>query len=171
MLRLSDENREWIREHFPEENLPDGRPGREPVPVRRVLEAVLWILNTGAQLAVSTHAANHHEVTLAQISFDFYMIEAKPDNLIGDRAYDSDELNQGTERKRHRHDRPAPLEPHQGKDAGRASSAPLSSALARRALLCLDSVAKLSLVRREYHAENFLDFVQLASINILLRRF
>jgi hypothetical protein len=37
---------------------------------------------------VSTHAANHHEVTLVQLSFDFYMIEAKPENLIGDKAYD-----------------------------------------------------------------------------------
>ena len=28
-----------------------------------------------------------------QLSFDFYMIEAKPENLIGDRAYDSDKLD------------------------------------------------------------------------------
>jgi hypothetical protein len=41
-------------------------------------------------LSASTHAANHHEVTLVQLSFDFYMIEAKPENLIGDKAYDSD---------------------------------------------------------------------------------
>src|SRR4029077_8911136 len=41
---------------------------------------------------VSTHAANHHEVRLVQLCFDFYMIEAKPKNLIGDRAYDSDPL-------------------------------------------------------------------------------
>jgi hypothetical protein len=27
-----------------------------------------------------------------QLCFDFYMIEAKPENLIGDRAYDSDPL-------------------------------------------------------------------------------
>src|SRR5215510_9165326 len=27
---------------------------------------------------------------LVQLCFDFYMIEAKPENLIGDRAYDSD---------------------------------------------------------------------------------
>ena len=40
---------ERIRERFPEENIPDGRPGRKPVPTRLVLEAVLWILNTGAQ--------------------------------------------------------------------------------------------------------------------------
>ena len=39
--------------HFPEEHIPDGRPGRKPIPTRRVLEAVLWILNTGAM----AHAA------------------------------------------------------------------------------------------------------------------
>ena len=48
----------------------------------------------GVPLAVSTHAANHHEVALVQLSFDFYMIEAKPENLIGDRAYDSDKLDE-----------------------------------------------------------------------------
>ncbi|MCC7248464.1 MAG: hypothetical protein IT473_07565 [Lysobacter sp.] len=41
---------------------------------------------------MSTHAANHHEVKLVQLSFDFYMIEAMPEVLIGDRAYDSDDL-------------------------------------------------------------------------------
>lgn len=44
----------------------------------------------GLPLSVSTHAANHHEVTLVQLSFDFYMLEARPEHLIGDRAYDSD---------------------------------------------------------------------------------
>src|SRR5215831_11448721 len=47
----------------------------------------------GLPLSVSTHAANHHEVRLVQLCFDFYMIEAKPENLIGDRAYDSDPLD------------------------------------------------------------------------------
>jgi len=49
MIRLTDEHWERIRDRFPEEHIPDGRPGRKPVPTRRVLEAVLWILNTGAQ--------------------------------------------------------------------------------------------------------------------------
>ena len=172
MIRLTDEQWDRIRNHFPEEHIADGRPGRKPIPTRRVLEAVLWLLNTGAQwhmlpqsypnyktvhrrfqawcrdeilrrlltdvanelrdrgaldeeecfidatfvmakgggaeigatkrgkgmkimaivdrhglpLSVSTHAANHHEVRLVQLCFDFYMIEAKPENLVGDRA-------------------------------------------------------------------------------------
>jgi transposase len=49
MIRLSNEHWERIRKHFPEEHIPDSRPGRKPIPTRRVLEAVLWILNTGAQ--------------------------------------------------------------------------------------------------------------------------
>ena len=49
MIRLTDEQWERIRSHFPEEHIPDWRAGRKPVPTRRVFEAVLWILNTGAQ--------------------------------------------------------------------------------------------------------------------------
>src|SRR5437762_14178262 len=49
MIRLTDEQWERIRDHFPEEKIADGRPGRKPIPPRCVLEAVLWILNTGAQ--------------------------------------------------------------------------------------------------------------------------
>jgi transposase len=49
VLKLSDEQWERIREHFPEELIPPERPGRKPIPARKVLEAVLWILNTGAQ--------------------------------------------------------------------------------------------------------------------------
>ena len=37
---------------------------------------------------------NAHEVRLVQLCFDFYMIEAKPENLIGDRANDSDPLDE-----------------------------------------------------------------------------
>src|SRR6516225_3720506 len=49
MIRLTDGQWKRIRNHFPEENIPDSRAGRKPVSTRRVLEAVLWILNTGAQ--------------------------------------------------------------------------------------------------------------------------
>jgi transposase len=48
-MKLSDEQWEMILEHFSEENIPDGCAGRKPVATREVLEAALWILNTGAQ--------------------------------------------------------------------------------------------------------------------------
>jgi transposase len=48
----------------------------------------------GLLLAVTTHVANDHEVTLVQLTLDFYMIEARPENLIGDRAYHNDALDE-----------------------------------------------------------------------------
>ena len=93
----------------------------------------------GLPLAVSTHAANHHEVTLVQLSFDFYMIEAKPENLIGDRAYDSDQLDGEL-----REDGVEMIAPHRSnrcKPHTRWSPpAAIRASLARRTLLCLASV-------------------------------
>jgi transposase len=257
MIHLSDEHWERIREHFPEENIPDSRPGRKPIPTRDVLEAVLWILNTGAQwhmlpqcfpnyktvhrrfqswcrnevlrdvladlantlreegsidesesfidatfasakgggggigptkrgkgvkimgivdrhglpLAVSTHAANHHEVTLVQLTFDFYMIEAKPENLIGDRAYDSDKLDEEL-----REDGVEMIAPHRSNRKRRKTQDGRRLRRYERRWLIERFFAWLQwhrrlLVRWEYYAENFLGFVQLASISILLKRF
>jgi len=257
MLSLTDEQWERIREHFPEENIPEDRPGRKPIATRKVLDAVLWILNTGAQwhmlpqcypnyktvhrrfqhwcrsevlrdvltdlanalrdeggidesecfidatfasakgggdqigktkrgkgvkimaivdrhglpLAVSTHAANHHEVTLVQLSFDFYMIEAKPENLIGDKAYDSDKLDAEL-----REDGIEMISPHKSNrkkkktQDGRRLRRYERRWLVERFFAWLHWQRRL-LTRWEYYAENFLGFVQLASIKILLNRF
>ena len=43
MLRLNDVQWEQIRDHFPEEHIPEGRPGRKPVAAR----AILLIAKTG----------------------------------------------------------------------------------------------------------------------------
>jgi transposase len=257
-MRLSDEQWERIREHFPEENIPDGRPGRKPVPARQILDAVLWILNTGAQwhmlpqcypnyktvhrrfqqwcrsevlrdaltalantlreqgdidesesfidatfasakgggqgigktkrgkgvkimgivdrnglpIAVCTHAANHHEVTLVQLTFDFYMIEAKPEKLIGDKAYDSDDLDEELRKEGiemiapHRSNR---LKEHKTQD-GRKLRRYERRWLVERFFAWIQWHRRL-LVRWEYYAENFLGFVQLASICVLLKQF
>jgi transposase len=256
MLRLSDEQWERIREHFPEENIPEGRPGRKPVPTRQVLEAVLWILNTGAQwhmlpqcypnyrtvhrrfqqwcerevlreilaqlanalrdeggiderecfidatfasakgdgeeigktrrgkgvkilaivdrhglpLSVSTHAANHHEVTLVQLSFEFYMIEAKPQNLIGDRAYDSDALDELLKR-----DGVEMIAPNRANRKLKTQDGRRLRRYARRWIVeryfaWLQWKRRL-LVRWEYYSSNFLRLVQLASILMLLKQF
>jgi len=253
VLRLSDDQWEQIRERFPEENIPEGRPGRKPVPTRAVLEAVLWIVNTGAQwhmlpqcyktvhrrfqqwcerevqrevltqfanrlreqgdideresfidacfasakgggdeigktrrgkgvkilaiadrhglpLSVSTHAANHHEVTLVQLSFDFYMIEATPENLIGDKAYDSDALDR--ELKKEGVELIAPHKSNRKLKTqdGRRLRRYTRRWIVERFLAWLQWKRRL-LVRWEYYASNFLGFAQLACIVILLRRF
>lgn len=257
MLRLSDENWERIKSHFPEENIPAGRPGRKPIATKKVLEAVLWILNTGAQwhmlpqcypnyktvhrrfqtwcndnvirdimidlanalrdqdaldesecfidatfasakgggdqigltkrgkgvkimaivdkhglpLSVTTHAANHHEVTLVQLSLDFYMIEAKPVNLIGDKAYDSDKLDDDLRDQciqmiaPHKQNRVKPKT-----QDGRRLRRYQRRWLVERFFAWIQWQRRL-LVRWEYYSANFLGFVQLATISILLKQF
>ena len=125
----------------------------------------------GLPLAVSTHAANHHEVTLVQLSFDFYMIEAKPENLIGDRAYDSDKLDEEL-----RQDGIEMIAPHRSNRVrprtqdGRRLRRYERRWLVERFFAWLQWQRRL-LVRWEYYAENFLGFVQLATISILLKQF
>jgi transposase len=256
VLRLREEHWQRIREHFPEENVPDSRPGRKPIPTRRVLEAVLWILNTGAQwhmlpqgypnyktvhrrfqqwcreetlrkvltdlantlreegeidesecfidatfasakgggeeigptrrgkgvkimaivdrhglpLSVSTYAANHHEVTLVQLSFEFYMIEAKPENLIGDKAYDSDQLDEQLRR-----DDIEIIAPHRSDRKRKTQDRRRLRRYERRWIVerffAWIQWRRRFLVRREFYPRNFLGFVQLAAICILLRHF
>jgi len=256
-IRLTDEQWERIRHHFPEENIPAGRRGRKPVPTRRVLEAVLWILNTGAQwhmlpqsypnyktvhrrfqqwcrqdvlrdvlkelanelresgvidereafidatfaaakgggaevgktkrgkgvkimaivdrhglpLAASTHAANHHEVKLVQLSFDFYMIEAKPEKLIGDKAYDSDSLDE--ELREEGVEMIAPHKKNRRKmktQDGRPLRRYERRWLVERFFAWIQWKRRL-LIRWEYYPENFLGFVQLTCMLILLKQF
>ena len=83
-----------------------------------------------------------------QLSFDFYMIEAKPQNLIGDKAYNSDALHRELKK-----DGVEMIAPHR----------------CTRKMKTLDG--RRLLVRCEYYAENFLGFVQLASVLVLLKRF
>jgi transposase len=125
----------------------------------------------GLPLAVSTHAANHHEVTLVQLSFEFYMIEAKPENLIGDRAYDSDQLDEELRQEGvemiapHRSNRVKPRT-----QDGRRLRRYERRWLVERFFAWIQWQRGL-MVRWEYYAENFLGFVQLASIAILLKQF
>jgi transposase len=124
----------------------------------------------GLPLSVSTHAANHHEVTLVQLSFDFYMIEAKPQNLIGDKAYDSDALDQSLKQQGiemiapHRSNRI--LKTQDGRRLRRYQR----RWLVERYFAWLQWKRRL-LVRWEYYVSNFLGFVELASITMLLKRF
>ena len=126
----------------------------------------------GLPLAVGTHAANHHEVTLVQLTFDFYMIEARPDRLIGDKAYDSDGLDDDLAKEGF-----GLIAPHRSSrkkqnktQDGRALRRYQRRWIVERFFSWIQWKRRL-LVRWEFHPENFLGFVQLASILVLLRVF
>ena len=125
----------------------------------------------GLPLAITTHAANHHAVTLVQLTFDFYMIEAKPEKLIGDRAYDSDRLDDDL-----KNDGVEMISPHrknrvmQKTQDGRKLRRYKRRWIVERFWSWLHWQRRL-VVRWEYYPTNFLGFVQLASICILLKQF
>jgi transposase len=106
-----------------------------------------------------------------QLSFDFYMIEAKPENLIGDRAYDSDPLDeqlrqQGIEMIAPHKSNRVKKKTHDGRRLRRYER----RWIVERFIAWLQWRRRF-LVRWEFYAANFLGFVQLASITILLKRF
>src|SRR6476646_1153109 len=125
----------------------------------------------GLPLSVSTHAANHHEVRLVQLCFDFYMIEAKPENLIGDRAYDSDPLDDEL-----RKDGIEMVAPHRSNRRKRATQDGRRLRRYARRWLVERFFAWIQwqrriLVRWEFYPKNFLGFVQLACLLVLFKRF
>ena len=84
------------REHFIDATFAVAKGGGDAVGLTKRGKGVkiLAIVDRhGLRRSVSTHAPSHQEVTLVQLSFDFYMLEAKPEHLIGDRAYDRDGLD------------------------------------------------------------------------------
>ena len=105
-----------------------------------------------------------------QLSFDFYMLEAKPENLIGDKAYDSDALDESL--KAHGVEMIAPHRSNRTLKTqdGRRLRRYQRRWLVERYFAWLQWKRRL-LVRWEYYASNFLGFVELASITMLLKRF
>src|SRR5262249_14562312 len=100
-----------------------------------------------------------------------YMIEAKPENLIGDRAYDSDPLDAEL-----RMDGIEMIAPHRGNRSKPPTQDRLRLSRYMRRWLVERFFAWIQwqrriLIRWEYHAHNFLGFVQLACLVILFKRF
>ena len=100
------------------------------------------------------------------------MIEAKPEKLIGDKAYDSDDLDDDL--RKHGIDMIAPhrcnrLKGHKTQD-GRKLSRYHRRWLVERFFAWIQWHRRL-LVRWEYYAENFLGFVQFACLVVLLKQF
>ena len=107
--------------------------------------------------------------TFRQLSFDFYMMEAKPKSLIGDRAYDSGQLDEDLKQDGvnmivpHRFNRK--LKTHNGRHLLRYQR----RWLVERFFAWLQWKRCL-LTCWEYYSTNFLGFVRLALIAMLLKQ-
>lgn len=126
----------------------------------------------GLPVAVYVASASPHEVTLVEQTLDAGFTNEVPVRLIGDKAYDSDGLDE-----RLREDWGAEMiAPHRGgrKRAKTQDGRPLRRYRRRwkveRLFAWLQNFRRL-VVRYEYHFENFLAFVQLGCIVILMRHF
>ena len=125
----------------------------------------------GLPIAVDTASASPHEVTLVEATLDACFLEEVPENVIGDKAYDSDPLDERLAKERnvsmiapHKSNRDKP--PTQD---GRPLRRYKRRYKVERLFAWLQNFRRL-VVRYEYHLENFLAMVQLGCIIILLRR-
>jgi len=123
----------------------------------------------GVPVAVDTCSASPHECTLVQELFDFMLTSSPPEKLIGDRAYDSDKLDaelaaRGTELMApHRRNRK-----HATQD-GRKLRRYRRRWKVERLFAWLMRYRRI-VTRWEHKAENFLGFLHLACLAILLKR-
>ena len=125
----------------------------------------------GLPIAVDATSASPHEVRLVDGTLDACFLEELPERLVGDKAYDSDELDKRLARERG----VEMIAPHKsnrvklGTQDGRVLRRYRKRWKVERLFAWLQNFRRL-VVRYEYHLENFLAMVQLGCIVILLRR-
>ena len=126
---------------------------------------------TGLPVAVDVGSASPHEVTLVESTLANRFMDELPERLIGDRAYDSDPLDarlaeQGIEM----------IAPHRRKrrkaktQDGRSLRRYRRRWHVERLFAWLQNFRRL-ITRHDYKIENFLGFVHLGCIVILMRQY
>ena len=122
----------------------------------------------GLPVGVRIESASPHEVKLVEPTLDAVTTRKAPERLIGDRAYDSDALDARLETERGIE----LIAPHRRNRRKSQDGRPLRRYRRRwkveRLFAWLQNFRRL-VTRWEYHADNFLGFVQLGCIVILLR--
>ena len=126
----------------------------------------------GVPVAAHIESASPHEVTLVEATIDSTFTEYAPDRLIGDKAYDSDGLDERLADERgiemiapHRKNRR-----QQSTQDGRKLRRYKRRWKVERLFSWLQNYRRL-VVRYEYHDENFLGFLLLGCSILLLRLF
>ena len=126
---------------------------------------------TGLPIAVRVGSATPHEVTLVEATLEARFLTALPARLIGDRAYDSDPLDAKLAAKGVELIAPHKRNRRKAKTQdGRALRRYRRRWLVERLFAWLHNFRRL-ITRHEYKRENYLGFVHLGCILILLRQY
>ena len=125
----------------------------------------------GLPIAIHISSASPHEVTLVERTLASRFTPDEPARLIGDKAYDSDPLD---ERLRQR--RIELIAPHRAKrrKAKTQDGRPLRRSKRRWKIERLNAWlqnARRVVMRHDTHLSNYCGFVHLACIRILLKRY
>ncbi len=127
---------------------------------------------SGLPVAAHVESASPHEVKLVEATIDSGFTKYAPDKLVGDKAYDSDPLDQQLHDERgiemvapHRKGRKKPRT-----QDGRKLRCYRRRWKVERLFAWLQNFRRL-VVRYEYHVENFLGILLLGCAKILLRFF
>lgn len=126
---------------------------------------------SGFPIAIHLESAAPHEVTLVQPTLEQRLVTQQPQRLIGDKAYDSDKLDEALQERGiemiapHKRNRKKPRS-----QDGRKLRRYRKRWKIERLWAWLQNFRRI-LVRQDYLAENYLGFVHLGCIKILLRCF
>jgi transposase len=122
----------------------------------------------GLPVGVRIESASPHEVKLVESTLDAVATTGSPERIIGDKAYDSDALDARLEEERGIQ----LIAPNRRNRKKSQDGRPLRRYRRRwkveRLFAWLQNFRRL-VTRWEYHSDNFLGFVQLGCIVILLR--
>jgi transposase len=126
----------------------------------------------GFPVAVHVASASPHETKLVAATLESTFAPQPPEKLMGDRAYDSDPLDQALQEDYgveliapHKNNRSKPKT-----QDGRTLRRYCRRWKVERLFAWLHNFRRL-VIRWEYHESNFLGMIQLACIVILLRRY
>lgn len=126
----------------------------------------------GFPVAVCTESAQHHEIKLVERTINHKLTENNPKRLIGDKAYDSDALDKILANE---YDIEL-ISPHKSNrikkqtQDGRKLRRYKKRWKVERLFAWFNNYRRI-IVRWDYHISNFLGFVHLACIMILLKLF
>ena len=123
---------------------------------------------SGLPIAIRTFGASTHEVKLVTQTLASMFIDEKPKILIGDKAYDSDPLDKKLKRKKVKMVAPNRSGRRKTQD-GRVLRRYKRRWKVERLFAWIGNYRR-TVVRYEYNCLNYLGFVQLACVMILMRQ-